>query len=120
MRVEATALNNEGNLSDTLCLAAIAALMHFRRPEVTVDGTEVTIHDADEKDPVPLTLHHKPFTVTMGYTSDKLDDDDRKQIILDPSRQEEIVLSGVISVAINKHREVRNSEISCRKDQLNI
>merc|ERR1712110_366098 len=78
--------------------------MHFRRPDVTVDGSEVTVHDPDEKEPVKLTLHHKPFTITMGYTADKKDD--KKIIILDPSRQEEIVLSGAISVAINKHREI--------------
>lgn len=106
LRVEATALNNEGNLSDTLCLAAIGALMHFRRPDVTVDGTEVTVHDPEEKEPVKLTLHHKPFTVTMGYTAEQKEGGDRKVIILDPSRQEEIVLSGAISVAINKHREI--------------
>ena len=107
LRVEATALNNEGNLSDTLCLAAIGALMHFRRPDVTVDGTEVTVHDSEEKEPVKLTLHHKPFTVTMGYTAEQKEGEDKKIIILDPSRQEEVVLSGALSVAINKHREVR-------------
>ena len=114
LRVEATALNNEGNLSDTLCLAAIGALMHFRRPDVTVDGTDVTVHDPDEKEPVKLTLHHKPFTVTMGYTAENKDGEDKKIIILDPSRQEEVVLSGAISVAVNKHREASRINPSVR------
>jgi exosome complex component RRP45 len=82
----------------------MGALMHFRRPEVTVDGTEVTIHEPEEREPVKLTLHHKPFTITLGYT--KHDENEEKIIILDPSREEENVLDGNISIAINKHREV--------------
>ena len=68
--MEVTALNHEGNLSDALCLAAMGALMHFKRPEVTVDGHDVKIHTADEKEPTILTLHHKPFCVTIGYIED--------------------------------------------------
>ena len=33
--------------------------MHFRRPEVTVDGSDVTVHTEEERAPVKLTLHHK-------------------------------------------------------------
>jgi len=107
LRVEATALNNEGNMCDTMCLAAMGALMHYRRPEVTVDGTEVTVHEASEKEPVKLTLHHKPFTVTMGYTHAHAGDENgAKLLILDPTRREEKVAAGSISVAINKHREI--------------
>ena len=102
LRVDVTALNNEGNLSDTLCLAAIGALMHFRRPEVTVDGTEVTVHSEEDRAPVKLTLHHKPFTITIGYC----DKDGNKYFILDPTRKEEQILDGSIQVALNKHREV--------------
>ena len=83
----------------------MGSLLHFRRPEVTVEGSEVTVHDPDEKEPVKLTLHHKPFTVTMGYMQN--DKEAEKVIILDPSRPEEEVLSGFISIAINKHREVK-------------
>ena len=82
----------------------MGSLLHFRRPEVTVEGSEVTVHDPDEKEPVKLTLHHKPFTVTMGYMQNNKESE--KIIILDPSRPEEEVLSGFISIAINKHREV--------------
>jgi exosome complex component RRP45 len=48
----------------------MGALMHFKRPEVTVDGHDVKIHTADEKEPTRLTLHHKPFCVTIGYIED--------------------------------------------------
>merc|ERR1711990_236183 len=76
--------------------------MHFRRPEVTVDGTEVTVHSADDRAPVKLTLHHKPFTITIGYC----DKDGNKYFILDPTRKEEQILDGSIQVALNKHREI--------------
>ena len=33
LRCDVTALSDEGNLTDCLCLAAIGALAHFRRPE---------------------------------------------------------------------------------------
>ena len=69
---------------------------------MTVDGSDVTIHTADEKPPVRLTLHHKPFTVSFGY----IDNNGEKFIILDPTRQEQQVLEGTISIAVNKHREV--------------
>lgn len=36
------------------------------------------------------------------------DGDRQKILVLDPVRQEEQVLSGIISIAINKHREVIN------------
>ena len=36
-------LSDEGNLLDCACLAGIAALRHFRRPEVEVIGEEVTV-----------------------------------------------------------------------------
>ena len=106
LRVEVTALNNEGNLCDVLCLAAIGGLMHFRRPEVTIEGSDVTVHSPEEKAPIKLTLHHKPFTITLGYIDGKEESKDEKIIILDPNRHEQNILGGSISIAVNKHREV--------------
>ena len=36
-------LDDEGNMLDCASIAAITALRHFRRPDVTVIGEEVTI-----------------------------------------------------------------------------
>lgn len=36
-------LDHDGNIVDCAGIAAIAALLHFRRPDVTVIGEEVTI-----------------------------------------------------------------------------
>jgi exosome complex component RRP45 len=35
--------DHEGNLVDCACIAAVTALLHFRRPDVSVIGEEVTI-----------------------------------------------------------------------------
>lgn len=36
-------LDDEGNMLDCASIAAITALRHFRRPDVTVIGEEVTV-----------------------------------------------------------------------------
>ena len=43
IRVDIHILNHNGNLIDCASVAAIAALAHFRRPDVTVSGEDVTI-----------------------------------------------------------------------------
>ena len=43
IRTDITIVNHEGNLSDCCCLAAVAALLHFRRPEVLVRGEELSV-----------------------------------------------------------------------------
>ena len=49
VRVDIHVLNYDGNLADATCVAAIAALRHFRRPDVSVDGESVVIHTASER-----------------------------------------------------------------------
>jgi exosome complex component RRP45 len=43
IRLTIHCLADAGNLLDCACLAGIVALKHFRRPEVEVEGDEVTI-----------------------------------------------------------------------------
>lgn len=43
LRVDLRVLDHEGNILDCACIAAIAALLHFKRPDVTVIGEDVTI-----------------------------------------------------------------------------
>lgn len=43
IRVDILFLDHDGNLVDCASIAAITALLHFRRPDVTVSGEEVTI-----------------------------------------------------------------------------
>ena len=43
VRVDVKVLNHAGNILDASCLAAIAALSHFKRPDVSVDDGKITI-----------------------------------------------------------------------------
>ena len=43
MRTDVRVLDDWGNLIDSCALATIAALLHFRRPDVTICGTDVTV-----------------------------------------------------------------------------
>lgn len=43
IRVDLHLLNHNGNIIDAASIAAIAALCHFRRPDVSVQGEEVTL-----------------------------------------------------------------------------
>ena len=56
-------LDAAGNLVDACSAAALASLMHFRRPAVTVDASgKITKHSFEEQDPAPLAIHHTPVT----------------------------------------------------------
>jgi len=115
LRVDVTVLDHDGNLCDACVLAAIAALQHFRRPEVTVaqqggdlGHTEVTVHHSDEKLATPLPIHHVPLAVTFGLTHANEDISEGAQALalLDPSMREEAVMAGRITFALNAHSEI--------------
>ncbi|CAH1777156.1 unnamed protein product [Owenia fusiformis] len=116
LRVDVHVLNHEGNILDCANIAAIAALAHFRRPDVTVCGEEITVHPADERDPVPLSILHMPLCVTFAFFHNG------KCLILDPNEREERVMDGKMVVSMNKHREICTLQISgqmlLEKDQI--
>jgi len=60
VRLDIHVLDNVGNLIDCCSIGAITALHHFRRPDVTI-GEQVIIHPIEERDPVPLSIHHIPL-----------------------------------------------------------
>ncbi|XP_076937946.1 exosome complex component RRP45A-like isoform X2 [Bidens hawaiensis] len=70
IRIDLHIIDNGGNLVDAANIAALAALSTFRRPECTLggdDGQELIIHSPDEREPLPLILHHFPIAVTFGF-----------------------------------------------------
>lgn len=73
LRVDVTVTCDDGNLADACSLGAIAALMHFRRPDVTVkDDGAVQTHPFAERPPLALSLHHVPVSVTLGLFTDPI------------------------------------------------
>lgn len=93
-------LDHDGNLVDTACIALIAALQHFRRPDVAVEGENVTVFSAREREPVPLAMLHHPLCVTFSYYNAG------ETVLLDATLAEEQVREGEVIVTMNKHGEV--------------
>ncbi|KAJ3255050.1 Exosome complex component RRP45 [Boothiomyces macroporosus] len=98
IKVDVRVIDHEGNLFDCCCLAAMAALLHFRRPEVTVSGKDVIIHSVDDKVPIPLSIHHIPTSTTFGIY--------QENYILDPTLLEEQVADGELVIVMNAHKEI--------------
>eukprot|EP01100_Stratorugosa_tubuloviscum_P004367 TRINITY_DN2091_c2_g1_i2.p1 TRINITY_DN2091_c2_g1~~TRINITY_DN2091_c2_g1_i2.p1 ORF type:complete len:258 (+),score=126.58 TRINITY_DN2091_c2_g1_i2:543-1316(+) len=100
IRCDIHVIDHGGNLLDCASIAAICALHHFRRPEVTIDGDTVTIHSIKEKEPVPLSIHHTPICVTFGLF------EQINRIVVDPTVKEEVVMDGKITFAVNEFSEL--------------
>ena len=67
IRADVHVLDYDGGLIDASGVAVIAALRHFRRPDVTVEGDNVTIFPITERAPVPLAILHHPYCVTFSF-----------------------------------------------------
>jgi len=100
VRADVHVLNADGNLIDASCLAIVAALQHFRRPDVSVDGEDVTIYTIEERVPVPLSIMHRPICITFSFYHDG------QIFILDASLREEQVREGEVIVTVNQYGEV--------------
>lgn len=100
IRIDLHVLDHCGNIIDCAAVAAITALKHFRRPDVTVIGEEATIHPVTVRDPVPLSVHHMPLCVTFAFFWEG------QYLLVDPTHSEEAVMDGRLVVGVNIHREI--------------
>jgi exosome complex component RRP45 len=103
--VDVSIVDAAGNCADAVHLAAMAALLHARRNDVSISGTDIHIHPFSEREPLPLPVHHIPLTITYALfagTNDFLDD----IAAMDPCLEEELACDGVVTVALNAHGEV--------------
>ncbi|KAJ3157921.1 Exosome complex component RRP45 [Geranomyces variabilis] len=100
IKVDVRVIDHEGNIVDCACIAAVAALMHFKRPDVTVLGEDVTIHSTSERNPIPLTLHHVPICVTFAFFNQGT------LQVVDPTLLEEQCAEGDVTFVVNRHGEV--------------
>lgn len=100
IRVDLHLLNHDGNIMDAASIAAITALCHFRRPDVSIQGEDVTVYTPEERDPVPLSIHHMPICVSFSFFQQGT------YLLVDPSEREERVMDGLLVIAMNKHREI--------------
>ncbi|XP_014211112.1 exosome complex component RRP45 [Copidosoma floridanum] len=99
VKVDISIINHDGNIIDCASIAALAALMHFHRPDVTSTGEEVIVHSFTEKDPLPLMLYHHPVCISfITFESGKT--------VVDPSYLEERVGAAIFTLSLNAYREV--------------
>ncbi|TPX34503.1 hypothetical protein SmJEL517_g02862 [Synchytrium microbalum] len=106
IRVDIKILDHDGNLLDASCIAAISALMHYRRNDVTVHEAGIVIHSFEERHPLPLSIYHLPICITFAVANNG------NTVILDPTHSEEQVSQGTMTLVLNIHREVCTIEKS--------
>eukprot|EP01034_Spumella_vulgaris_P024326 gene24326-30649_t len=120
-------------------LSAMSALRAFRKPETSVVSSEpsgiegesiesgIIVHHSDDREPLPLALHHTPLSVSLGVfkntaiptasssSSSGAEGDDSATVkkpfrplllVTDPTLQEEAAMDGRVSFSINAHREL--------------
>lgn len=73
----------------------MAALQHFRRPDVSVDGERVTIHTVAERVPVPLSIMHNPICTTFSFCCNG------EVVLVDATAHEEQVREGEVVITTN-------------------
>ncbi|KAF6166150.1 hypothetical protein GIB67_023860 [Kingdonia uniflora] len=103
IRVDLHILDNGGNLVDAANIAALAALLTFRRPECTLggeDGQEVLVHPPEAREPLSLIIHHLPIAVTFAFFGNE------NVVVIDPSYSEEAVMGGRMTATLNANGDV--------------
>ncbi|EEF31262.1 exosome complex component RRP45A [Ricinus communis] len=103
IRIDLHILDNGGNLVDAANIAALAALLTFRRPECTLggeDGQQVIVHPPEVKEPLPLIVHHLPIAVTFAFFSSE------HTMVVDPTHNEEAVMTGRMTVTVNANGDI--------------
>jgi exosome complex component RRP45 len=111
LHVDVGLLDDGGNSVGACVLAAVAALRHYRLPEVSVvnppDGGGrncVSIIHSDDREPSPLPLHHTPLTATFALFANETGAS--FSALLDPSDREELACDGLLTWAYNRHGEM--------------
>ncbi len=85
---------------DCASIAAISALAHFRRPDVSSGNNEFIIHTAAEKDFIPTVVRHHPISISFALFNEG------KIAVADPTALEERIASSNLVFAINSFNEV--------------
>eukprot|EP00536_Pseudo-nitzschia_multiseries_P017202 jgi/Psemu1/224082/e_gw1.1425.16.1 len=122
--VALTVLDDGGNILDACVLAAMAALKHYRKPQVDLsegNGSEgndsnhatslPTMIPSIVKEATPLPLHHTPLSISFGLipADDAVNSTSSTSVVaalIDPTDREELVQSGSLTIAMNVHSEI--------------
>lgn len=100
IRADIHVLDHDGNLADASCLALVAALSHFRRPDFDVHGQDVTVYDSQDREGVKLSMQHHPFCITSSFY------EHGSLMILDTTLLEEQCRETEVMVSMNRFGEI--------------
>ena len=78
----------------------MAALQHFRRPDASIEGEEVTVYTLSERVPIPLAMLHHPLCITFSLF------DAGEMVLVDATLQEQQMSEGEMVITANRHGEV--------------
>ncbi|CUM67760.1 uncharacterized protein PRCAT00005465001 [Priceomyces carsonii] len=112
IRVDLNFLNYDGNIIDSGCFAVMVGLLHFKKPDISINGEDIIVHDIDERQPVPLSILHIPICISYSFFNPdnkeaNLKGDLNNEIsIIDSNGKEESVRDGSLVVTVNKNREL--------------
>ncbi|CCG25835.1 hypothetical protein CORT_0C04610 [Candida orthopsilosis Co 90-125] len=124
--------NYDGNLIDVGCFATMLSLLHFRKPDISINGDEIVVHDENERQPVSLSILHVPICLTFSFynlSSQEMNikgggatgatganddtgvyqdgpDNDEEICLFDADALEESLRQGSLTITLNKNREV--------------
>ncbi|PRT54287.1 Exosome complex component RRP45 [Wickerhamiella sorbophila] len=99
VRADVHYLEYDGGFIDASCIAVIAALLHFRRPDTSIDGSRTIVHTLDERPPVPLSVLHVPICVSWSFFDNDI-------IVVDADEAEQDLRIGSMTITINKDRDI--------------
>lgn len=105
-------LNYDGGLIDASCIGVMTALQHFRKPDVSISGSEIIIHDLNQRQPVPLSILHVPICISYSFFNPVDKEENMKGglnqefAIMDADLKEELIRDGSLVITINKNREI--------------
>lgn len=112
IRADINFIADDGGLIDASCLGVMTALQHFRKPDISIRGTEVVIHSTETHQPTPLSILHIPLCTTYSFfnplgDAENIKGDSTSEIaILDADKAEELLRDGSLVFTMNTNREL--------------
>lgn len=112
VRADVHFLDCDGGFIDASCLAVITALLHFKKPDISIHGEQIKVHSFDEREPTNLSILHIPICVTFSFFNPENSEENVKGdlnneiILVDATLKEELLKDGVLTVTLNKNREI--------------
>lgn len=112
IRVDLNFLNYDGGIIDASCIGVMAGLLHFKKPDISINGEDVIIHNYEERQPIPLSILHIPICVSYSFFNpnnqeENIKGDLNEEIaIIDANQREELIRDGNLVITINKNREL--------------